>query len=315
VVTPAFPQLCELAAVAFRNHLAAQVGGTERAPETRLAMTRLIETLQSALDKRESLSSADVRFSASSLRHVTAPDRAALIDQWSLGLGRDDAPVVVVGTEHAYDLDDQGLSTFAVEGCSLSVLWLCGSKREVVVKIAERPEWADGERGPFHFYPNDYHRVQDWRSGNHTWKCLAKVMAWARDDADWRTYLDWATGHPRLGDVAYQVELSAHPSLRAAHGFDSTPERTSFLRHLVATLRDSARVLLLHGRDHSAARKVRMELAVAFLGLPPEVQPDLRHDELGIGLIEDGSHRVLLARALSMAVGDAYLRRVADYVR
>ena len=196
-------------------------------------------------------------------------------------------------------------------------MWLSGSRPDVLERIAGGSPWKGNGPGPFNLYPNDYHRVQSWKSGNHTWKCVSKVLAWASGEQDWQALLGQSSNAPRLGDLAYQIELSARPSLHTSSGAAPTADRQAFLRSVISTLRPTARVLLFHGAEYPEATEKRHELARLFLGLTEDAFPEPNEELVGTTLVRwiaRGDRVVLYTRALSMAVSDAYLKAVAQHV-
>jgi len=257
----------------------------------RRGIDALLRTIEAALAHGAALTAADVPISAHVLSDIPAEQRGLLVNQATPGLGRDDAAVLVMGTEHAYDVADPGsIGALAVEGCGLAVLWLCGSRPEIIGTMGGGT-WVDRGPGPFHIYANDYHRVLCWRAGNHTWKCLSKVLAWARGEEDWRRLLEVGPGHTRLGDLAYQIELSARPSLRAATGAVPSASRTDYLRDVVATLRETARVLLFHGAAYPEVSAMREDLGRVFLGLEERAACEQVTDAHGIGSMQYDGER------------------------
>ena len=71
--------------------------------------------VETALTARASLRAAAVPDLRPLLEKVPRAERGKLINQSSLGLGSPRARIVIVGQEHAYDLDD--IEKLAVEGC------------------------------------------------------------------------------------------------------------------------------------------------------------------------------------------------------
>src|SRR5205823_1404879 len=137
-----------------------------------------------------SLQADNLGFVASDLRDALAADVDLLVNQWCLGWGRDDAPLMAMGTEEAYPAKPIDL---ALWNCCCAVVWASGGRRDIVAAIDPRsanpdPPIHDFEgRREFHIHANDYYLVhqphrdpdsQRWvRPGRHTWKLLAEVIA------------------------------------------------------------------------------------------------------------------------------------------
>jgi len=84
--------------------------------------------------------------------------------------------------------------------------------------------------------------------------------------------LDVDNDSPCLGDLVYQVELSAHPATEMACGRRPTRERVEYLTGLIAAL-SHAQVLLFHGKASDLRwERDRLPIATQFLGIasPPQ---------------------------------------------
>lgn len=230
----------------------------------RRAADSLIQSIDAALRLGRASTAADIPFSWRDLRAAPLDDAELLINDFQLGLGRDDAPVIVVGTEHAYELlvkgkdgewRDEGLVELTFE-CASQILWLVESNPSVLEHIGDYERWGyplgDRSRGPYHVYAPAYHRMP---KGGHTWLFLGKGVFGAG--------ADWATA---LSEQAYQIELSAYPEKVAAKGREPTPGRLRFLWEAMDLLRTTARVLLFHGKPLSEIDP-RPSLAAKFLGV------------------------------------------------
>jgi hypothetical protein len=170
----------------------------------------------------------EVPFNAGLLARCTPKDRSALVNQWSLGIGHDAAPVVVMGTEHAYDVESSPAG-LAFESCASALLWLDGDGPDLAASIAQDQAWVSKTGRGYHRHPADHYRV----GSGHTWRTVARVL---------RVELR------NLGERAYQIERSAHPARASLQGLPPTPERRESLVRLLSAFRMSARVLILHGR-------------------------------------------------------------------
>jgi hypothetical protein len=227
-------------------------------PRLRAAAQHLIETHHVALRRREQLTASDVTFSSSDLSGLEESQLLALLDQHVLGLGRDDAPLICMGTEEAYDAaqpEDLALA------CAMSVLWLCGSRPDVLNRIDERIFSKDRVPPPreYHLHPNDFYRL-DLGRGRGTWKTVARLVQ-PNDPHSLLLPSHGADHRLSLGDVCYQIEVSAYPSKFAAGGKKPNATRADFLCELVAGF-DTASALIFHG---GAADQVRSRIASSFL--------------------------------------------------
>jgi hypothetical protein len=120
-----------------------------------------------------------------------------------------------------------------------------------------------------------------------------------------------------LGDLAYQIERSGLPALRAAGGAKPTPARTEWLeQEVIPALRQTASVLIAHGYGHDYRdwMPVDKHLFEAFLGRPVEIEGEtvtgkwLWHDAA------DG-RLVVYCHALSGAISSDYLDEVRRLVQ
>lgn len=225
------------------------------------AVQHLIETYESALARGYLLDASDVTFSRSDLAGMREWQLLAVLDQHGLGLGRDDAPIIFMGTEEAYDLVEGGDLALA---CGLSILWLCNSLPDVLDAID--PTVLKGARSAnprqYHIHPNDYYRV-DLSGGRGTWECIARVLQ-PDNPGSLLVPPSGDSGSPSLGDLCYQIDVSASPSKLASGGQPSNLTRTDFLAGLVATFR-SASALVFHG---GPSDEHRQRIASSFLGRP-----------------------------------------------
>src|SRR5690348_10879332 len=117
----AYPALAQLSAESYLRKLE----GTEaKSLAGRTAIFQLRDALELALRLGPNLDGADLPFSRHSLCQVPDEDRALLLNPWALGLGRDDAKVIVVGMEHAYNGGGGAghLVNFTLETCAGAIL-------------------------------------------------------------------------------------------------------------------------------------------------------------------------------------------------
>jgi len=105
-----------------------------------------------------------------------------------------------------------------------------------------------------------------------------------------------------LGNLAYQIEVSAYPAKLTVAGRASTEVRHAFLSKLLATMRSSAQVLLFHGRGNEPEWGGRDSLAGAFLGrdrLARTEWEQLDFHGQPVRYFQHGSRLVVLTRALN----------------
>jgi hypothetical protein len=249
------PEAVELAARGYLDQLSAV--GRETNPDGRLgsAVTRLMRTLEAALERRSDLTPDEIPFTRADLVGLEDWQQLAVLDQQSLGVGNDGAQVIFMGTEEAYGAGDGG--DLAI-GCGLSALWLCGSRRDVLQRIDPTVTSRSVDPRAYHRHPNDFYRV-DLDRGRSTWKCLAELLR----PGDANSLLVWPgdSQGPSLGDLCYQIEVSAYPSSLASGGRAAGERRVGFLRQFLPLLVE-AKALVFHGGDEGP----RTQLAQAFLG-------------------------------------------------
>jgi hypothetical protein len=298
---PAHPELVDAAARGYLHQL--RLLQKELRAEGRLG--RVVENLilshDAALEKRRELAAADVPFERGQLVDLSDWQLLAILDQHALGWGRDNVPLIVMGTEEAYNPATAGDIALA---CCSSVLWLSGSKIDVLVKID--PKVAGAARSPrarpYHLQPNDFYGVETW-PGRSTWECLATLL---RPDNP-LSLLAPPTGPASLGlgDLCYQTDVSAYPSKLASGGRQPVPERVKFLSGLVSAF-DGARVLLFHGGPWDSAREA---IASSFLGRPAKLTP---HDapREWFAWDQSGDRSIIHTYALSGRVRNRYLELV-----
>lgn len=247
------------------------------------------------------------------MSQVPLQDADHFVNHYQLGYGRDDAPVLSIGTEHAYQLlvrnpdgthKDVGLREITIES-ACSLYWLTGSRPDVVLKVGACPEWhwrrPFDETWPYHVYTAVYHRV----GGGGTWSTIGRGVLQAGDA--WRL---------ALGDRCYQIELSAYPAVRATGGRAPTAERLRFLKEVLGSLRKTARVAIFHGTPKFATTDPRPELAEVFLDVASLPTATVRSDDHGVGLrvYDSATRRVIFATALNRLnrnVSESYLALVA----
>jgi hypothetical protein len=312
------PELATAAARHYLAHLEA-VEANRESEAARRALRELIETTESAIRLGPRVAPDDFTFTLSSLKSVAPADLTGFINQFQLGLGRDDAPVVAMGTEVAGDVaDPRGLAY----NCLQTALILAGSPEAVVQKLlvgskrwdafSARRHGTDAWRPP-HIYFNDLEQVQR-RRGTHTWTGLARVIA--PDGQDPKAVLAVAA-QPSLGDLAYLIERSGYPARKAIQGRQPEPDRTLWLeREVMPTLRETATVLIIYGygRNFKQWLPGDQRLFEAFLGRQVHVHSEtvpggwLWHDSA------DG-RLVVYMDAPSGSVSHAYLDQVRHLVQ
>jgi hypothetical protein len=261
-------------AAMYADDLEAKVEHGYFSPAIDDGIRRLVSLLRQVIPGTITFDAKKLGFAASDLKDAGPDDVLPLINDWTLGWGRDDAPVISLGTEEAYSADEP--DALAIWNCSCAVIWAVGGDPRVVEAIDPRYVQTTPARPStarqFHIHANDYLLVHlprlvngRWRrAGRHTWRLLAEVLAGRGNELD---LLAPTTG--RLGDICYQVEASAYPSTSAAAGREPSARRQQFLLTLVEHARESARVLLFHGRPHEPTWANRLNIGETFLNLDP----------------------------------------------
>lgn len=250
MAVPAYPEFIEESARAYREYLrrVREAGGSEPLLDVVRKLDATIERAQAAKD---ALVATDVVVSVAVLSRLTTPERAVLLNDSALGLGSDGTEVVVIGTEHGYDLHlDQNLPNFCLEACANAVLWLTGGKQDIVSALTNG---VVATERPHCIYPNDHHD----EGGGHTWVTLAKALGVGHEPGS----------SPNFGDRSYQIDLSSYPAQKNKDGKAPSEARVKFLESILERMTKTARVLLLHGRpDDIALWPARQRLIEAFLG-------------------------------------------------
>src|SRR5579885_2208467 len=323
LIFPAYGDVVVESAASYRAYLVSHLAKFGTPLQTWLK--ELVELLDMVGDRTAPLLTLG-GYRAADFKNADASERELLINQWALGWGRDDAPIIVMGTEEAYLPTGEDLGQW---NCSCAAIWHSGGARELLERLDPRlaaaPFGADdfANRRPFHVYPNDYLMVHrsHWdqtkdrwvRPGRHTWKVISQVVA---GPDLWRGMLDPTIG--RMGDVVHQIELSAYPATIAAAGRPSSAERFAFLRWFVSRVRATARLLIFHGRPNQLEWGRRNEIASAFLdapGLTGADWNDLLVSGSHVRYVEVDRRLVVLSRALNGAISSEHvevLRRLVS---
>ncbi|MHB8689412.1 MAG: hypothetical protein ACYDB4_19850 [Candidatus Dormibacteraceae bacterium] len=214
------------------------------------AIDRLTRTIDAVLDHPDGLRPEEVGFGVTSLDRVPPLELPAFLNQQTLGVGWDGAPVVVMGTEPAERVDvPEDVAWHAI----YSVLVAAESRPEILDRIVAGSSWMASTKGassstdkrPYHLQANDFIHVER-RGGSPTWKVVAQVVAPGSADR-WPELLATRMNKPGLGDYAYQIDRSAVPAMTSDKGAPPSDVRVSFLTDVLQLLRQDARVLLLHG--------------------------------------------------------------------
>jgi hypothetical protein len=309
---PAYPALLAISADRYLNQLRSanlSRGGHH-------ALRSLEDSVAACRMEKSDVQLERVTFTWDLMQQVPLNQADDFTNHYQLGYGRDDAPVISMGTEHAYQLlvknpdgslRDVGLREMAAE-CGCVLYWLTASRPDIASKLLGSPDWHWRRPftigWPYHIYTAEYHRV----GGGGTWATIGRGLLRAGDN--WRR---------ALGDRCYQIEVSAHPARKAAGGREVNALRINFLKEVLVTLRKTARVLLFHGVPKSTGSDPRGELAQVFLGLDTLPSPRTIIDDHGEGarVYDAGEHRVIFARALNRLnrhVTDNYLASLAGLV-
>jgi hypothetical protein len=303
----AHPTLVQDSALNYRDHLAESLELFSK--PIRPGVEKLI-TLLDRVVADTPITSAIVEYAVEDMALAQEGDMALLINEWCLGWGHDDAPIVVMGTEEAYLPCPVDLGQW---NACCSVIWATSGRRDVLYALDQRhkyplnPPPAFEDRREFHLHANDYYRVHH-RRGRHTYRLVAEVIA---GDA-WLDLLKENTG--TLGDLAYQIEVSSYPARHASGGRDQTARRHEFLTRLLQTVRSTASVLIFHGKPEQPEWGGRARLASTFLGDSVSWSHEviagqaIRFDNKKSGRL------VVLTRALNGNVDGALLDRLHDLV-
>jgi hypothetical protein len=314
-----YPQVTEWSLLRYRESLLAKRASV--GPESQDAMDRLIRTIDAALDHPDRLRPDEVGFGVTSLAKVPPREFPAFINQYTLGVGWDGAPVVVMGTEPAERPDvAEDMAWHAV----YSVLVAADSRPEVLDRIVEGSSWQASKKGtwsstdkrPYHLQANDFIHVES-RGGNATWKVVAQVVAPESAD-NWRGLLETRLGASGLGDYVYQMDRSALPAMTSSKGAPPSETRVALLVEVLRLLRQNANVLVLHGfggsRQWPGWWSQDTHLIAAFLDMdsPSDIKLDWRYvaGRNSFGTLSHGDHKVIYSRALSNRITPAYVEVV-----
>lgn len=222
-----------------KNYLAdlQRLLSTKCSTPLRNAATEVARIVEVALKRRLVLKRNEVSDLRPLLQRIPRDERGKLINQSSLGLGSPIAPILIVGQEHAYDLDD--IENLALEACGLTVLWLCGGSADIATKLS-------GLRATrsFNLHPADYYPE---RSSGHTWRNVARIIGASGCD---------------FGERAHLIELSAHPATKQDKGKPPSQERLAFLHEFLR--RTKVKEVLFHG---TRWRSKQRALGAAYLGV------------------------------------------------
>jgi hypothetical protein len=319
-----YPQVTRWSLLRYREGLREK--RTSVGPDSQDAMDRLIRTIDAALDHPDRLGPDEVGFGVTSLDKVPPSEYAAFINQYTLGVGWDGAPVVVMGTEPAERPDvAEDMAWHAV----YSVLVAADSRPDVMDRIVDGSTWQASKTGgwsstdkrPYHLQANDFIHVES-RGGNPTWKVVAQVVAPGSAD-NWRELLETRLGASGLGDHAYQIDRSALPAMTSNKGAPPSETRIAFLVEVLRLLRQNANVLLLHGfggsRQWPSWWSQDTHLIAAFLGIdsPSDIKLDWRYvaGRNSLGTLSHGGRKVIHSRALSNRVTPDYIEVVRSEVQ
>ena len=318
-----YPQVIDWSLQRYREDLLMRRASISKASQE--AIDRLIETIDAAIDHGPQLRPDQIRFGVTSLVNVPPDDLPAFINQYTLGVGSDAAPVVVMGTEPAERSDSaEDMAWHA----AYSVLVAAESRPEVLDRIIEGSSWQAAAKGawsstdkrPYHLQANDFIHVER-RGGNPTWKVVAKVVGPESRDR-WPDLLETRLGAPGLGDYAYQIDRSALPAMTSGKGSPPGEIRVNFLIDVLQLVRQSATVLMLHGfgaagrwQDWWSQDK---RLIAAFMGMKSDasIELDWRYvaGRNSLGTMAVGGRKVIYCRALSNRVTPSYIEIVRSEV-
>jgi hypothetical protein len=313
-----YPQVTAWSLVRYREDLVARRASVSA--ESQEAIRQLLGSIDAALAHPGRLTPDEIQFGVTSLANVPPRDLPAYINQYTLGVGWDGAPIVVMGTEPAERPDSaEDMAWHAV----YSILVAAESRPEVLDRIVRGSSWQAAAKGgwssagkrPYHLQANDFIHVEH-RGGSPTWKVVAQVVASKSADG-WRDLLETRSGNQGLGDYAYQLDRSALPAMTSAKGSPPTNVRVAFLVEVLQLLRQSAHVLLLHG--FGAPRLWQewwlrdQKLIAAFLNIDAGNLKLAWRKVAGrdsLGTLSHNGRKVIYSRALSNRVTQAYVEEV-----
>jgi len=316
-LNPAHPEIVRSSLDRYRADLLARRGSL--GPVAQRAMALLLETIDASLDHPATVTTDEVRFTATSLTGIASGELSAFVNEYTLGVGWDGAPVVVMGTEPAENPD---LPEDVAFHALYSVLVATGSRPEILDRVVEGTSWLAATPGTWnshnkrawHLNPNDFIRVES-RRGSPTWKVIAQVVAPGSADG-WRQLLEGRLDDPGLGEHAYQIDRSAMPAMKSDQGQPPTEDRMTFLVEAMGRLRNTANVLLLHGFGGRGRWKEwwprDQRLIRAFLGWDESQPLELGWRKVGrhsLAALRDSDRCVVYSRALNW-VGYEYVEAV-----
>src|SRR3954467_15066463 len=95
----------------------------------------ILKTLRAARAAGASLTTREIAFTAKSVASLTRDERETLLNEFALGLGRDDANVVAMGTEPASSVDE--IETLCLENLGSQIVWLCHGNPAIVARLTD----------------------------------------------------------------------------------------------------------------------------------------------------------------------------------
>lgn len=131
-IFPRYPAIVLESAQRYREYLTTKRG--QFSAPVQPAIQRLIDLL-GRVPNDGVIESDGPGFVAAELRPTPSSEVPMLVNQWSLGWGRDSAPVVVMGSEEAYLPTAEDLGQW--NSCC-AVFWATGGRREIVEAIDPR---------------------------------------------------------------------------------------------------------------------------------------------------------------------------------
>jgi len=314
---PVHPEIIRSSLDRYRADLLARRGAL--GPAAQRATGLLLETIDAALDHAATMTADEVRFTATSLAGIRPEELAAFVNEYTLGVGWDGAPVVVMGTEPAENSEaPEDVAFHAL----YAVLVATASRPDILDRVVDGTSWLAATPGTWnshnkrawHLNPNDFIHVER-RRGTPTWKVIAQVVAPGTADG-WRQLLEVRLDGPGLGEHAYQIDRSALPAMKSGQGQPPTEERMRFLVEAMGRLREAAHVLLLHGFGGVGRWKEwwprDRRLILTFLGWDEGQPLELEWRKVGrhsLAALRDSDRCVVYSRALNW-VGSEYVEAV-----
>jgi hypothetical protein len=141
-----YPQITRWSLERYRDAMVGRRSSVS--DQSQAALDLLLETLGSAVAHGARMEPDEVRFGVTSLAMVPPNELPVFINQYTLGVGWDGAPVVVMGTEPAERADSaEDMAWHAV----YSAFVAAESRSEVLDRIVAGSTWQAAAKGGWEF--------------------------------------------------------------------------------------------------------------------------------------------------------------------